>query len=159
MLELKLLTLIVTANGAPIIASKLFGQLSGCPLDAGWILPDKNPLFGESKTARGLIAALIATVAVGLLMGIPVQVSLQIAFFAMAGDLLSSFIKRRLGKPPGAMFIGLDQIPESLLPLLAVQSMLNLKMTNIAIIVIVFVILELLLSRILYKAHIRKHPY
>ncbi len=159
MLELKLLILIMTANGAPIIARKLFADRYDCPLDAGWILPDGHPLLGASKTVRGLIAALVATVLTGLLLGIPLQASLIIGFLAMAGDLLSSFVKRRLGKPPGSRFIGLDQIPESLLPLLALKSMFDLSLAAIAAIVTAFVISELLLSRFLYKLHIRKHPY
>ncbi len=159
MLELKLLTLIIVANGAPIIARKLLPDLFGCPLDTGWRLPDNQPLFGSSKTVRGVVAALLITPLVGLLFSVPLPVSLMMAFFAMTGDLLSSFIKRRLGKKEGAMMLGLDQIPEALLPLLAVRSMLDLSLVSIVIIVSAFFVLELLLSRILYKLKIRKHPH
>lgn len=159
MLELKLLILIITANGAPIIASKLFSGLYSCPLDAGWSPVDNQPLFGKSKTVRGIVAALIATAAAGLIIGMPVLVCLLIAFFAMAGDLLSSFTKRRLGRPEGSMAPGLDQIPEALLPLLAVKSLLDLQPTDIVIVVTAFIVSELVLSFILYRLHIRKHPY
>ena len=159
MLELKLFILLITANGAPIIARYLFGNLYSCPLDGGWLFPDKKALFGESKTIRGIISAITITILVGLLIGIPVNISLIIALFAMLGDLFSSFIKRRLDKPAGSMFIGLDQIPESLLPLLSVRSLLDLEISSIVIIVVAFFIAELLLSRILYILHIRKHPY
>jgi CDP-diglyceride synthetase len=37
---------------------------------------------------------------------------------AMLGDSLSSFIKRRLAMPPSAMAIGIDQAPDSVLPLI-----------------------------------------
>ncbi len=159
MLELKLLILIMIANGAPILACKLFADFYSCPLDGGWLFFDGKPLLGASKTVRGIIAALLATVAAGLMMGIPARLSLVLGLFAMAGDLLSSFIKRRLGQAPGSRFIGLDQIPESLLPLLALESTLNLSLTAIGVIVTAFAVSELLLSRLLYKLHIRKHPY
>lgn len=159
MLELKLFILIVVANGAPIIARKLMGDLYDCPLDAGWRWPDKNPLFGGSKTIRGLIAALLTTIAVGLLLGLPIHIGLTIAFFAMLGDLFSSFIKRRLGKKEGAMVIGLDQIPESLLPLLVLKAQLDLSIETLVLLVVTFMLFDLALSRILYKMHIRKNPY
>lgn len=159
MLELKLFILLVVANGAPIIARKLLGDLYACPLDGGWRLPDKHPLFGSSKTVRGIVAALATTMAAGLLLGIPIYISVTIAFFAMAGDLVSSFIKRRIGKPEGAMFIGLDQIPESLFPLLVLRAQLDLQIMQITILVVAFVIFDLVLSRILYRMHIRKNPH
>ena len=41
-----------------------------------------------------------------------------LAAASMAGDLLASFLKRRFGLKVHAQAIGLDQIPEALLPLL-----------------------------------------
>ena len=77
----------------------------------------------------------------------------------MAGDLVSSFIKRRLGRPPSTRAIGLDQIPESLLPLLACKLPLLLSWMDIFAGVVLFLVGELLLSRLLYRAHIRDQPY
>lgn len=159
MLEIKLFVLIVIANGAPIIARELLGSISGCPVDGGLKLPDNKFLFGRSKTVRGIIAALVLTAVTGILMGVPLSVSLSIALFAMLGDLFSSFIKRRLNKPAGSMVLGLDQIPESLLPLLAVRNQLGLEFQTVLIIVSVFIIFELVVSRLLYKLNIRDHPY
>jgi CDP-2,3-bis-(O-geranylgeranyl)-sn-glycerol synthase len=159
LLELKLFILLVIANGAPIVARKLLGSISACPLDAGRRLPDGQPLFGDSKTARGIIAALLATVAAGLLLGMSIHIGLTIGAFAMLGDLLSSFIKRRLHKPSGTRFIGLDQVPESLLPLLMLQSQLDLTYTSITLLVIAFVVFDLVMSRILYRLQIRRNPH
>ena len=39
-------------------------------------------------------------------------IGLLVAATAMAGDLLSSFLKRRLALAPSSQAIGLDQIPE-----------------------------------------------
>jgi CDP-2,3-bis-(O-geranylgeranyl)-sn-glycerol synthase len=78
---------------------------------------------------------------------------------AMLGDLLSSFIKRRLGMASSSMALGLDQIPESLLPLLAVAETFELSGSTIAWTVAGFVVLELTLSPIFYWLGIRNQPY
>lgn len=147
MTELKLFTLLCVANGAPVVASLLFRDLASCPLDNGRLFADGRPLLGESKTARGIYASLIAVVLVGLLLGIPISISLEIAFFAMLGDLFSSFIKRRLAKPSGANCPGLDQIPESLLPLLAVKQQLALDVQNIVLLVGLFIVTDLVVTK------------
>ena len=77
----------------------------------------------------------------------------------MAGDLCSSFLKRRMNMAPHSMALGLDQIPESLFPLLACQSLLGLTVLDIAAGVASFLVGELLLSRLLFRLHVRDRPY
>jgi CDP-2,3-bis-(O-geranylgeranyl)-sn-glycerol synthase len=77
----------------------------------------------------------------------------------MAGDLFSSFLKRRMNLPVGSRAIGLDQLPESLFPLLACRSALPLTALDIVAAVVIFFVGELLLSRLLYHLHLRDHPY
>ena len=55
--------------------------------------------------------------------------------------------------------LGLDQIPESLFPLLACRDALSLTALDIALAVAIFFIGELVLSRLLYRAHFRDQPY
>lgn len=159
MIEIKLLMLLIVANGAPIIAKKLFGRYLSLSLDLGLTLADGQRLFGHSKTVRGWAAAAAAAAAVAPLLGISWSVGAVLGAAAMAGDLLSSFIKRRLNKPPSSMALGLDQIPESLLPCLLIKNMLALGWINIVIVVTVFFVGELLISQLLYKLHIRDRPY
>ena len=77
----------------------------------------------------------------------------------MAGDLLSSFVKRRLNFTPSSQALGLDQLPESLLPLLVCRNALSLTAVDIVLGVGIFFVGELVLSRILYRAHLRDEPY
>jgi CDP-2,3-bis-(O-geranylgeranyl)-sn-glycerol synthase len=77
----------------------------------------------------------------------------------MTGDALSSFIKRRLGIAPSGRAIGLDQIPESLLPLLAVQGPLDLSIFQILAITLCFFAVEMPLARLFYRLGIRDKPY
>ncbi len=153
------LILIAVANGAPVVAKKLFGRHFDCPVDAGLHLFDGRALFGPSKTLRGILAALLATPVAALAIGAPAAVGGWIAVWAMAGDLLSSFLKRRLGLPPSSMALGLDQVPESLLPLLAVRIRYGFGAYEITALVGAFIVLELLLSRLFYRLQLRNRPY
>jgi len=156
---LSLLLLIIIANGAPILTRKLLNDSFNLAVDLNQKLPDKNRLFGSSKTWRGILAALLATTMAAWLLGHPAQAGLLVALYAMLGDLGSSFIKRRLSMPPSSMALFLDQIPESLLPALMMMHIFNLSISSVMLLVLIFVIIELALSFILYKWGLRKRPY
>ncbi|HEY9149198.1 MAG TPA: CDP-archaeol synthase [Gammaproteobacteria bacterium] len=157
--DLQLLLLLITANGMPILARKWFGACWARAIDGGRHAWDERPWLGASKTWRGLLAALAVTPVMALLLGLEAGLGFLIALGAMAGDLASSFLKRRLGIPPSGQALLLDQVPEALLPLLLVAPMLQLALLDILILVLAFVLLEMLLSRILYVLHIRRRPY
>ncbi|MDE2574058.1 MAG: CDP-archaeol synthase [Rhodospirillales bacterium] len=152
-------TLLLLANGAPVLARKLLGPLLARPLDGGLVLPDGFPLFGPSKTIRGIVCGIAAAAAGGALLGLGWRIGALGGAAAMAGDLLSSFIKRRLARPPSSRATGLDQLPESVLPLLAWRSVLPLTMLDIVAGTALFLVGEILLSRLLYRAHIREQPF
>jgi CDP-2,3-bis-(O-geranylgeranyl)-sn-glycerol synthase len=78
---------------------------------------------------------------------------------AMTGDLFSSFFKRRMRLPTGGRATGLDQIPESLFPLLACRHTLSLTALDIAVAVVAFFLGQVLLSLLFYKFHLRERPY
>jgi len=151
--------LIAVANGAPVIASWLLGQVASQPIDLGLRWRDGRPILGATKTFRGLICALAATVIAAVALKLNWQVGLAVGATAMGGDLLSSFIKRRLGLETSARATGLDQIPESLIPALLCARDLDLDWLDVATATVAFVIGELILSKILYRLHIRKRPY
>lgn len=159
MLQLTLLVLIGIANGAPILAENLLQRRLDHPIDFGVTFIDGRQLLGRSKTIRGFVAALVITAAGASLMGFPATLGALIGFGAMCGDLVSSFLKRRLGIPPSGMALGLDQIPEVLLPLLLVKSTFGLEWIQILKMTLLFLVFELLISRILFRMRIRKQPY
>ena len=156
---LQLLVLLAVANGTPVIAKRLLGQYLAWPLDGGLRLWDGRPLFGPSKTLRGILLALLATSLAAPLLGLSWPLGLAVGALAMAGDLLSSFLKRRLGRPASSRAFGLDQIPESLLPVLACRYALGLGWADIMLGTLLFLLGEVLLSRWLYRLHIRDQPY
>jgi len=159
MMFVQALLLLFVANGAPIIARQLLAERYAVPIDAGKYFVDGQPFLGSSKSWRGVLAALLLTPLAALLLGLPLIVGLQFAAYAMLGDLISSFIKRRCRIKPSGQALGLDQIPESLLPLLLLKAQLGLAWSDIIAVVILFIALGLLFSRLLYRWHIRKRPY
>lgn len=155
----KLVFLLMLANGAPVAVKDLLHRRLAYPLDAGVKLPDHHRLFGRSKTVRGIAASLFATSAGAAAVGLRWQTGLKISAVAMAGDLCSSFLKRRMDVPSSGKATGIDQVPESLLPLLAVQQELSLSAAEITAGVSAFVVSEMLFSILLYRMHLRDHPY
>ena len=156
---LQLLLLIIIANGAPILIRVLLSDVFNVAIDFGHKLPDNRRIFGDSKTWRGVFAAFLMTPTVAWLLGYSPDIGLLVAVYAVLGDLTSSFIKRRLGKKPSSMAPLLDQIPESLFPALMMMQIFNLDIVSIMQLVLIFIIIELVLSHILYKWGIRKQPY
>ena len=156
---LQILILLILANGSPVIAKNILGNYCSWPLDVNTMFVDGRPLFGASKTVRGILVSIVTTSACAPLLGLKLEIGLVVATTAMAGDLLSSFMKRRLGLQSSSRAVGLDQIPESLFPLLACREALALSVLDIVVGVVVFFAGEVLLSLLLYKVHIRDRPY
>ena len=156
---LQLLMLLMLANGTPVIAKKIVGGHYSYPLDGHLTFADGRPVFGRSKTIRGIVLAVLVTTAGAPLVGLDWRTGLLVGGFAMAGDLFSSFCKRRLGLPSSSRASALDQVPEALLPLLACRDLLALTAADIVVCVVVFVIGEVVLSRLLYAIRLRDRPY
>ena len=155
----QLLVLLALANGAPLIAKKVFGTALAYPLDNGLTLADGQPVFGRSKTIRGVALSIGVTTLVAPWAGLSPAAGLLASTMAMIGDLFSSFIKRRMKLAPGSMALGLDQIPESLLPAIAARLALPVTVLDAAIVAGLFFIGELAASRALFALNIRDRPY
>jgi CDP-2,3-bis-(O-geranylgeranyl)-sn-glycerol synthase len=158
-LILQFTLLLILANGSPVLAKGIFGKRFSYPLDAGRIMSDGRPLFGASKTIRGVVSAVVVTAIGAALIGQGIANGALLGVTAMVGDLISSFIKRRLGLPTSSRATLLDQVPESLLPLLACSYFVPLSSLDIALTMVIFVVGEIILSPLLYSARIRDKPY
>jgi hypothetical protein len=155
----RVLLLLGVANGAPVFATKLLGKRYSAPLDFGYTFPDGRALLGPGKTIRGILVALVATAAAGVVLGFTWRLGAALAAASMAGDLISSFTKRRLGLASHAQAFGLDQLPEALLPLVLLQHRLGLSWLDIAVVTASFVAGEIVLSRVLFRLGVRDRPY
>lgn len=153
------LLLIITANSTPVVLARLLKDRAAWPIDGNWHLRDGHPLFGPSKTWRGLLGAVLACAILAPLLGSSVLVGAAAGALAMTGDMLSSFTKRRLGLASSSRASLIDQIPESLLPALVLQPVFQLSVLGIAEIVLTFIILEMVFSVIFFRLGLRKRPY
>ncbi len=156
---LQAVALLVVANGAPVLVNKALGNRGAWPVDDGLKLGDGHRLFGAAKTWRGLCSAIFFTTFAAILSGIEPVTGILFGALAMAGDLLASFIKRRIGCVESGRARGLDIVPESLLPILLLKEPLALSLSDIILIVAFFFLIEELISPVLYRLHIRKRPY
>lgn len=156
---LLLLVLLALANGTPLVARRIFGRHFAFPVDGGCSFIDGRPLFGKSKTVRGLVCAVLAAAAGGALVGLGWRIGLLVGALAMLGDLFSSFVKRRLGRAASTPVVGIDQIPEALFPLLGCLGPLSLSLADVAVGVALFFVGEIGLSRLLFAFGLRERPY
>ena len=156
---IQLLSLIIIANAAPILMRALLKSRFELAVDLGYKLSDGQPVFGRSKTWRGILAALLATALASLLFGFTIQDGLLVACYAVAGDLSASFLKRRLHLPSSSMAPLLDQVPESFLPAYMMRQVFGLDLQSVILLVLLFIVSELLLSHILFRWGLRNRPY
>lgn len=151
-LVMELLLLLLVANGTPVVLGILLRHRFAWPLDAGRNFLDGRRLFGASKTVRGILGSIAVTALVAPVCGLDRASGALFGLLAMAGDLASSFIKRRLGYPSGSQRPLLDQLPEVCLPLWLLAPVTGATLTEMAVAAAGFTVLDLLLSR-LYRPH------
>ncbi len=155
----QLLFLLGVANGAPVLAKWLIGNRFDWPIDGSARLSDGRSLFGPSKTYRGVATSLLATMAAAELTGLSWENGALIAALAMSGDLFSSFIKRRRGAAPSDQMLGLDQIPEAILPAVFAAWAMGLSFLDVVAVVALFFAAGLVGSRLLFALKIKDRPY
>lgn len=148
--------LALVANGAPVLASRIVPHWLAVPVDQGLVLRDGRRLLGESKSWRGIGAAVLVTALAAALFGLSWQLGAAAGLAAMAGDLASSFIKRRLGMASGDMALGLDQFPEALFPTLVLMGPLGLSAGQALLAVLLFFVIGIPLSLLLFRLGLRK---
>lgn len=154
-----MLLILAISNGVPVLVRNMFGSRWAWPIDVGLTFFDRRAIFGHSKTWRGIASSILMTALSAPLLGWSLSLGAMFGVCAMVGDLFSSFIKRRLGYAPSSRFRLLDTIPEALFPLLLLQEKLGLTIADIGATVFFFSALEMTLSPLLYRMHIRKRPY
>ena len=151
------------ANGAPV----LFG--GGKPIDLGKNFPDGRPIFGSHKTYRGFILGLAIGTLVGWAQealapsaGLPrgnTLLGFILSLGAMIGDLLGSFLKRRLDLKPGAPLPVSDQIDFVLVALLFGALIEPPTLTEALIIIILTGPIHLMVNVIAYLLRLKETPW
>jgi CDP-2,3-bis-(O-geranylgeranyl)-sn-glycerol synthase len=158
-LILQLLVLLTVANSAPVVMKRIFGDACAWALDFDCRLRDGEPLLGKSKTIRGVVGAIFCGAVAAPPIGLDWRIGALTAAGSMAGDLTSSFIKRRLGMRSSSMARGLDQIPEALFGVLAARAAILIGVAEIVIVTLVFFCGQVIVSRGAHAIGLRDEPY
>jgi len=159
----------------------LFG--GGRPLDFGRCFQDGRRILGNGKTFRGTIAGSLMGAGVGLVqssiassrpdLSLPdfgsgtelILVLVGLSLGAMAGDIVASFFKRRMGMERGASLILVDQLDfvagSWVLTLILAPRWFseNFTIEIILIVLIITPILHRVTNIIGYKIKAKKEPW
>jgi len=145
---LKLVLLLVIANGVPVISSVLMRQRFNQPIDGNMRFLDGRPILGPAKTIRGVVSAILLTTMIAPLFDLSPAQGALFALLSMCGDLISSFTKRRLGIASSKSAPLLDQLPETLLPLWLMHPVLGETLMEGCAASLLFVVIDWLISRV-----------
>jgi CDP-2,3-bis-(O-geranylgeranyl)-sn-glycerol synthase len=106
MLELLFYTITAyVVNGSCTLAALLRNH----PIDFGLRLKGKR-LLGDGKTIEGFLIGLNSGLLVSIILGLDFRISFFVCIAALSGDLIGSFIKRRLGLKRGEEVPLMDQL-------------------------------------------------
>jgi len=157
------------ANAIPVILG------GGRAIDGGRKMRDGKPFFGSHKTVRGFVAGILAGTLVGaaqnavLLSGalqdvkFPFQFSIllgfMISFGALIGDLVHSFVKRRIGIAEGAPLPVADQLDFVLGAVLFSLFVSPPPLLTIFIIFVITVPVHLLTNLLAHVIGVKKTPW
>ncbi|WP_297790702.1 CDP-archaeol synthase [uncultured Marinobacter sp.] len=158
-LALELFVMLVLANGAPVVARRLFGHHWSAPVDGGRLWRDGRPVLGKSKTWRGVVSGTVSCGLFAMVAGLGLFFGLLFGLMGLLGDILSSFIKRRRGLEASAKALWLDQVPEALLPMILAFLWLPLGLWQAVAVVVLFTLSNILFSPLLYRLGIRRQPH
>lgn len=148
------------ANATPVILG------GGRPIDGGHIFIDGRPIFGPGKTIRGFVSGLVAGFIFGALQGFATSqlhfysaLGFLLALGALTGDLLGSFIKRRVNLDRGAAAPVLDQLGFVVLALLFATPVFVPSWGVILTILIITPPIHLATNFIGHKLKLKDRPY
>lgn len=141
------------ANAAPVLCG------GGKPIDGGRTWRDGRPLLGSHKTVRGTLSGIAVGTAVGLIQLAPLR-GLLLSIGAVSGDIIVSFVKRRLGMKPGDPFPVADQLG-FIVAAMALVSVVPPQPTweQVAAILVVTVPIHFTTNFFAWLLKLKKHPW
>ncbi len=150
------------ANAAPVVVAKLMPRRH--PIDFGLKFLDGRRIFGDSKSIEGFAAGVAAGSAASLPLHalglLSVGEGVALACGAMLGDLLGSFVKRRLGLGPGAPAPLLDQLLFLITALALYQALFGLLEVPTAIVLcLITPPLHLATNFVAYRLGLKDRPW
>lgn len=167
-LVVRALTLIFPAycaNATPVIAG------GGFPLDFGKMFVDGKPILGKNKTIRGFFTGLAMGTAVGFIESLffsgsiffnyPPTIGFFLSLGALFGDLIVSFVKRRLGFASGDLLPFFDQT-SFVIGAILFSLPVSINLLSIEIVITILLItppIHLLTNFVAYKLGLKSNPW
>lgn len=157
------------ANMAPVIVKNWFNKLA-IPIDLG-----KN-IFGNNKTFRGFIFGILFAIIIAYLQFLSYRfnffrnlsfidysnwfiIGFLFGFGALFGDLVKSFIKRRLNIKPGERFVPWDQLDFVIGSLIFANIVVDITLKMILSTTIISFIGHILVNHTAYYLKMRKEKW
>lgn len=125
-------------NVTPLLLRHSLGTSYSKPIDRGKILWDGKPIFGDNKTGRGICAGIIVGGLFAKIVGFSFFIGICAGALDMFGDLITSFVKRRINKPSGTTMPGFDQVLEGLLPIVMFKLLYSFSFLYLIITLFIF---------------------
>ncbi len=161
---------------APAYAANAFPPLlrGKKPIDSGKSI-GKNRILGDGKTIEGAIGGILFGAFIGsvqvfgqdyipaelglnlIKMTLPLAILLGVG--AILGDIVGSFLKRRLGIQSGKPFFPVDQLDFLLLALLFAAFLTSISIWIVAVLIILTPIVHKIANIIGYLAGVKKNPW
>jgi CDP-2,3-bis-(O-geranylgeranyl)-sn-glycerol synthase len=162
------------ANMAPVIVKDAFKSLK-VPIDFNKKIKNK-PIFGKNKTFRGLVFGVLFAVIVAYLQflfyknnifaGLVIAdysnwllIGFLMGFGAIFGDLIESFIKRRMNYEPGKSLVPWDQTDFVIGALIFVYPFVELSLDKILIILVISLMLHIIVNHLAFYMKVRKEEW
>jgi CDP-2,3-bis-(O-geranylgeranyl)-sn-glycerol synthase len=152
------------ANSLPVLAK---GKI---PLDGGNYL-NKHRILGDGKTFEGTFLGVCGGICIGLLLiiaqnfGINVQykmtldLAIILPILSIFGDILGSFIKRRIGVNRGDPILFLDQLDFIILPLFVLWMKYKFSLVSIFVVLLITLIIHIVMNKIAYVLKLKDKPW
>jgi uncharacterized protein len=138
MLFIQVPILLWAINVTPLLLRHSIGTRYSKPIDRGKCFWDGQRIFGDNKTGRGIFAGIVVGGLFAKIIGFTFSIGVCAGYLDMLGDLITSFIKRRIHKPSGTTMPGFDQVFEGLLPVVMFKLLYSFSFIYLIITLFIF---------------------
>lgn len=146
------------ANATPLLVIKLIKQ--GHPIDLNRNFIDEKPIFGPGKTIEGFFIGILIGTITGIIQDQSnILRAVTLSLGAMFGDLVGSFIKRRLNIRRGDPAPILDQLAFILGAIILSSYFENYEVKEAIMIVLITIPLHIFTNKLAYIFGLKKVPW
>lgn len=161
------------ANMAPVIFKRI--NFLKFPMDFNKKIKNK-PILGKNKTFRGIFFGVVFAIIIAYLQFFLYNnnifadillvdysnwllIGILMGFGAIFGDLVESFVKRRLNYNPGKSFVPWDQIDFVIGALIFIYPLVRIGLNKIIIILVISFVLHIIVNHSAFYIGMRKEKW